>query len=121
VGEMLLFFGCRNLDDDFIYRAELEQFERDFGEKLKIVTAFSREGREKVYVQHKVSEYGEKLLQLLEKGANFYICGRAGMAKEVERTVGEVMKANEGWDDIQLGEWSRSMKGTRKWQEDVWG
>ncbi|PMD37493.1 putative NADPH-cytochrome P450 reductase [Hyaloscypha variabilis F] len=121
VGEMLLFFGCRNLDDDFIYRAELEQFERDFGEKLKIVTAFSREGREKVYVQHKVSEYGEKLLRLLEKGANFYICGRAGMAKEVERTVGEVMKANEGWDDIQLGEWSRSMKGTRKWQEDVWG
>jgi NADPH-ferrihemoprotein reductase len=121
VGEMLLFFGCRNLDADFIYRAELEQFERDFGEKLKIVTAFSREGREKVYVQHKVSEYGEQVLRFLEKGANLYICGRAGMAKEVERTVGEVMKANEGWDDIQLGEWCRSMKGTRKWQEDVWG
>ncbi|KAE9372464.1 putative NADPH-cytochrome P450 reductase [Stipitochalara longipes BDJ] len=121
VGKMVLFFGCRNPNEDFIYRAEIEEFERVFAGKLRVVTAFSREGREKVYVQDRVGEGSEEVLQLLEDGANFYICGRAGMAKEVERTVGEVMKVNKSWDDVRLGEWSRSMKGTRRWQEDVWG
>jgi NADPH-ferrihemoprotein reductase len=74
-----------------------------------------------VYVQDRVVECGEEAMRLLEEGANFYICGRAGMAKEVERSVGEVVKGRKGWDEVQLGEWSRSMKGMRRWQEDVWG
>jgi NADPH-ferrihemoprotein reductase len=122
VGEMVLFFGCRSSDEDFIYRGELDDFEKVFDGRLRIVTAFSRVPAEKkVYVQDRVGECGEKVWGLLEEGANLYICGRAGMAKEVERTVGEMVKAKKGWDDVQLGEWSRSMKGMRRWQEDVWG
>lgn len=122
VGEMLLFFGCRNVEEDFIYRDQLAGFERDFGGKLKVIVAFSRLGKEKVYVQDRVEESGEEVLRLLEEEvANFYICGRAGMAKEVERRVGEVVKGKKGWNDVRLGEWSHSMKGTRRWQEDVWG
>jgi NADPH-ferrihemoprotein reductase len=123
VGEMILFFGCRHSEEDFIYRAELAELGKIFGGKLKIVTAFSREGngKRKVYVQDRVAEYGEEVMRLLEERVNFYICGRAGMAKGVERSVGEVMKGRNGWDEVQLGEWSRSMKGMRRWQEDVWG
>ena len=43
VGEMMLFFGCRHPEEDLIYRAELAEFERIFGGKLRVVTAFSRE------------------------------------------------------------------------------
>ena len=45
---MILFFGCWNPDEDFVYRVELEEFEREFGGNLRIITAFLREGKEKV-------------------------------------------------------------------------
>ncbi|OCL13709.1 hypothetical protein AOQ84DRAFT_394900 [Glonium stellatum] len=112
VGEMLLFFGCRDPEEDFIYRTELEELERLFAGKLRIVTAFSR-------VPGK-SRIGD-VLRLIEEGANFYICGRANMAKEVERAVGNAMRVKNGWDDTQLNDWSRKIKGMRKLQEDVWG
>ena len=121
VGKMVLFFGCRSPDEDFIYRKEIEEFERVFEGRLKVVMAFSRVEGKKVYVQERVGECGRDVWVLLEEGANLYICGRAGMAKEVERMVGEVVKVEKGWHDGQLGEWSRSMKGARRWQEDVWG
>jgi NADPH-ferrihemoprotein reductase len=50
LGEMILFSWCWNPDEDFIYRVELEEFERQFVGKFRIVTAFLREEKEKVYV-----------------------------------------------------------------------
>ncbi|KAG4436551.1 hypothetical protein IFR05_007946 [Cadophora sp. M221] len=119
VGQMMLFFGCRDVLD-FIYRDEIEQLQREFGEKLVVVTAFSRAG-EKKYVQDRIAEKSDDVLGLVENGANVYICGRANMSKDVGRSLGEKMKARKGWSGEELGEWSRKLKGMRKWQEDVWG
>ncbi|TKW49691.1 NADPH--cytochrome P450 reductase [Colletotrichum tanaceti] len=122
VGRMLLFFGCQRPDVDFIYREELEQMERDLGGKLKIVTAFSRQkGARKVYVQDRVRELGAEVTGLLEEGATLYMCGRASMAREVGKTLGDVVKESKGWDDAQVKDWSEGLKRNRKWQEDVWG
>ncbi|GJD03698.1 NADPH--cytochrome P450 reductase [Colletotrichum higginsianum] len=122
VGRMMLFFGCQRPDDDFIYREELEQMERDLDGKLKIVTAFSRqEGSRKVYVQDRVLEFGGEVTGLLEEGASLYMCGRASMAREVGKTLGDVVKESKGWNDAQVKDWSEGLKRNRKWQEDVWG
>lgn len=40
-GEMVLFFGCRNANVDFLYREELLEYERQG--VLKLITAFSRQ------------------------------------------------------------------------------
>lgn len=41
-----------------------------------LVTAFSREGAKKVYVQHRIAEHGEKVWKLLnDMGGNLYVCG----------------------------------------------
>ncbi|KAJ0331488.1 hypothetical protein COL922a_011865 [Colletotrichum nupharicola] len=122
VGQMLLFFGCHKPDEDYIYREELEQMEKDLGGKLKIVTAFSRQqGAKKTYVQDKVREMGKDVSELLADGASLYMCGRASMAREVGTTLGDVMKADKGWDHSQVKDWSEALKRNRKWQEDVWG
>ncbi|KAH9237050.1 hypothetical protein K456DRAFT_34166 [Colletotrichum gloeosporioides 23] len=122
VGQMLLFFGCHKPDEDYIYREELEQMEKDLGGKLKIVTAFSRQqGTKKTYVQDKVRELGKDVSELLADGASLYMCGRASMAREVGKTLGDVMKADKGCDDSQVKDWSEALKRNRKWQEDVWG
>ncbi|TDZ31867.1 NADPH--cytochrome P450 reductase [Colletotrichum spinosum] len=122
VGQMILFFGCQKPDEDYIYREELEQMERELDGKLKIVTAFSRQpGARKTYVQDKVREMGREVAELLADGASLYMCGRASMAREVGRTLGDVVKADKGWDDSQVKDWSEGLKRNRKWQEDVWG
>lgn len=41
VGRMLLFFGCRRSDEDFLYKEELGEMVRLFDGKLDIVTAYS--------------------------------------------------------------------------------
>ena len=124
IGHMLLFFGCRRPQEDFIYREELEQAQASVGEDLfNIVTAFSRvEGQEKVYVQQQVRERGREVVNLIEeKGANFYICGRAAMAREVGFALGGTMKELKGWSDLEVKTWSEGLRRTGKWKEDVWG
>ncbi|KAF2452411.1 NADP/FAD dependent oxidoreductase [Lineolata rhizophorae] len=122
LGEMILFFGCRRPDEDYIYREELEQMEKGLQGKLRIVTAFSRvHGENKVYVQDRVFEHGRDICRMVGEGANLYICGRASMAREVRKRVEEVMGTDNGWDEEEVKEWTESMKRKNKWQEDVWG
>ena len=122
VGKMLLIFGCRRPDEDYIYRNELEQATESLHGSLEIVTAFSRtDGMPKTYVQDRVHELGIEVSELVGEDASIYICGRASMAREVGKAICEVIKAQRGWKDEEALEWSAGMKRTRKWQEDVWG
>lgn len=122
IGEMILFFGCRAPTQDFIYKEELEELQAALGDKLRVITAFSREvGSQKVYVQDRIAEHAAEVIRLIDEGASVYICGRAGMAREVEKTVGEAMRAAKRWSETELNEWSRAIKRKNKWQEDVWG
>lgn len=122
IGQMVLFFGCRNPNEDFIYREELAEMQAVLGDKLRLVTAFSRaEGSPRQYVQDRVSELGNDVVKMIDEGASFYICGRAGMAREVEKAVGSAMQKNKGWTNDQVNNWSKAVKKKNKWQEDVWG
>lgn len=121
VGEMLLFFGCRRPDEDFIYSEEFEGARAGLEGKstFSIVTAFSRV--DGVYVQDMVREQAKSVVRLLEDGANLYICGRARMAREVGKVVCEAMGSSMGWSKEEVGEWSGGLKRRGIWQEDVWG
>jgi NADPH-ferrihemoprotein reductase len=124
VGQSILFFGCRS-SDDYLYRDELEALQQTY-EEINIVTAFSRSEKNKkgskCYVQDKVEENDENLIELfMEHNAYLYICGSAGMARDVAARLGECMRARRGWSEAELREWSEGMRRTHRWQEDVWG
>lgn len=119
VGRILLFFGCRNVDD-FIYQEELNRIQEELGEKLKIVTAFSRTGV-KTYVQDRVCEHSPEVLEFLENGANMYICGKASMAREVDMKLEEAVGKAKGLDEAGVKAWADSLKKRGKWKADVWG
>ena len=121
VGKMVLFFGCRHPDEDYLYKEELENMVQAFQGKLQIITAFSRQGPRKVYVQDRIEELTDEVTNLLQSDASFYVCGSAAMAREVAKRVGEAMKTANGWDDARLKVWSERAKRTNRWQEDVWG
>ena len=74
LGDTVLFFGCRRMNEDFIYQEELEGH-REAGVLTDMQVAFSRDQSEKVYVQHLLRKSGAKVWELLEKQGYFYICG----------------------------------------------
>ncbi|PNS18837.1 NADPH--cytochrome P450 reductase [Sphaceloma murrayae] len=121
VGKTLLFFGCRSRNEDFLYKDEWEQYAKDMGDKFEIVTAFSREGKDKVYVQHRLKEYAAEVNKLLEQKGNFYVCGDAArMAREVNIVVGQIIAAQRGLPESKGEDIVKSMRSSNIYQEDVW-
>lgn len=122
VGKIILFFGCRSASTDFIYQDELAKLQESLGDKLEIVTAFSRDGEKKVYVQDRVAEYSAKVLKMLDAGANMYICGKAGMAREVDMKIEEAKARSAGeMTESEVKAWTDALKKRGKWRADVWG
>ncbi|KAI9014161.1 hypothetical protein DFJ74DRAFT_281598 [Hyaloraphidium curvatum] len=75
VGDMSLYFGSRHRAMEWLYGEELEVYHSD-GLLTDLRLAFSRDQARKVYIQHKISEDGDRLFDLLtrQKG-HFYLCG----------------------------------------------
>ena len=92
-GKNWLIFGERHSQYDFYYEKYFKDLETQ-GE-LILDTAFSRDSKQKVYVQHKLLENKDRLWQWLESGAILYICGDAKrMAKDVMKTLEEIVVEN---------------------------
>jgi sulfite reductase (NADPH) flavoprotein alpha-component len=86
-GRSWLFFGDRTYTHDFLYQLDWQEALKD-GSLTRMDAAFSRDTPEKVYVQHKMWEQRRDLIDWLESGAYFYVCGDAKqMAKDVRATL----------------------------------
>ncbi|KAI9829876.1 MAG: hypothetical protein M1819_005974 [Sarea resinae] len=121
VGKTVLFFGCRRNDEDFLYRDEWPSYKDALGENFELVTAFSREGPQKVYVQHRLKEYAKLVNELLEQKAYFYVCGdAANMAKEVNSVVAKILSERRGIPESKGEEIVKAMRAANQYQEDVW-
>ncbi|KAF7187504.1 NADPH--cytochrome P450 reductase [Pseudocercospora fuligena] len=121
VGRTILFFGCRNRTEDFIYEKEWEQWTKDMGGAFELVCAFSRETEKKVYVQHRLKERAEEINKLLEQKAYFYVCGdAANMAREVNEILAQIISEQRGVDKKKGEDIVKSMRAANQYQEDVW-
>jgi sulfite reductase (NADPH) flavoprotein alpha-component len=86
-GRNWLFFGDRQFTHDFLYQLDWQDALKDGG-LTRMDVAFSRDTPEKVYVQHKLWDRRNDLIEWLDGGANFYVCGDAkAMAKHVRATL----------------------------------
>jgi sulfite reductase (NADPH) flavoprotein alpha-component len=86
-GRNWLFFGDRQYTHDFLYQLEWQDALAD-GSLARLDVAFSRDTPEKVYVQHRIIERRKELVEWLDNGASFYVCGDAkNMAKDVRAAL----------------------------------
>jgi len=86
-GRNWLFFGDRQFTHDFLYQLEWQDALKD-GVLTRMDVAFSRDQPEKIYVQHRIWEHRRALIEWLDGGANFYVCGDASaMAKDVRSAL----------------------------------
>ena len=86
-GRNWLIFGDQSEHTEFYYKEQIEGWlENDTLHRF--TTAWSRDQTEKIYVQHRMEEYGEEIWQWLSDGAYFYICGdKQYMAKDVHKVL----------------------------------
>ncbi|MFX4228327.1 MAG: diflavin oxidoreductase [Porticoccaceae bacterium] len=93
-GKNWLFFGDRNFRTDFLYQREWLQWRKQ-GLLSRLDVAFSRDGPEKVYVQHRIREAGTEFWRWLEDGAHIYVCGDANaMAPDVHEALIDVVSTH---------------------------
>ena len=86
-GKSWLFFGDRQYTHDFLYQLDWQDALAD-GSLTRLDVAFSRDTPEKVYVQHKIWDRRRDLIEWLDRGASFYVCGDAkNMARDVRAAL----------------------------------
>ncbi|KID89635.1 NADPH-cytochrome P450 reductase [Metarhizium guizhouense ARSEF 977] len=117
VGPVMLFFGCRRPGEDFLYEDEFEEARRCLGDGFRLITAFSREGPDKVYVQHRIRDMAGEVDGLLRRGGHVYVCGDAGsMAREVGRAMAQVIASQRGVSLPEAEGVVRDMKAATMYQ-----
>jgi NADPH-ferrihemoprotein reductase len=72
-------------------------------------------------VQDRVGEYSSEVLELLDAGANMYICGKASMAREVDMKMEDAVSRAKSLGETEVKAWADSLKKRGKWKADVWG
>ncbi len=119
-GKNWLFFGNPHFTEDFLYQVEWQRYVKE-GVLTRIDLAWSRDQKEKVYVQDKLREQGAELWRWINDGAHIYVCGDANrMAKDVEQALLEVIAEFGGMDAETADEYLSELRVERRYQRDVY-
>ena len=121
-GRNWLFFGDWTAKGEYLYRDEMEDW-KERGVITRHDLAWSREGPEKVYVQHLMAKHGEEIWTWINNGAYFYVCGdKQYMAKDVHRTLIEICSEFGGMSSEEAKEFVETglMKTEKRYLRDVY-
>ncbi|MDX9862383.1 MAG: flavodoxin domain-containing protein [Rhodospirillales bacterium] len=119
-GRNWLFFGDRHYVHDFLYQLDWQDFVKD-GVLDRIDVAFSRDGAEKVYVQHRLWERRRDVFDWLEGGAHLYVCGdEKHMAKDVHATLKAIVADVGGRLEADAEAYLAGLAKAGRYQRDVY-
>ncbi|XP_018632389.1 NADPH-dependent diflavin oxidoreductase 1 isoform X4 [Nicotiana tomentosiformis] len=123
---LLFFFGCRNEENDFLYR-DFWLFHSQKGGVLSeekgggFFAAFSRDRPQKIYVQHKMREQSVKIWNLLTEGAAVYVAGSANkMPSDVLLAFEEIVSKEGGVPKEAAVRWLRALEKAGKYHVEAW-
>ncbi|OBZ91248.1 hypothetical protein A0J61_00693 [Choanephora cucurbitarum] len=129
VGETILFFGCRNKDEDYIYQEELEQYVAD-NVLTELHVAFSRNCEQSPirYVQHSITANAAKIWSLVcpldthTKPATIYICGSGNMNRDVHLAFCNMaISVGMADNDKEAKQFIDKLAKDKRYMCDVWG
>ena len=119
-GDNWLFFGDRNFDSDFLYQLEWQRHLKQ-GHLQRLDVAFSRDQRDKIYVQDRIRQNGAELNRWLENGAAIYVCGDAKhMAGDVNDALVAVLAEHGGLDPAAAKQKLKALRAAGRYQRDVY-
>ncbi|HEX3010004.1 MAG TPA: hypothetical protein VHO90_20550, partial [Bacteroidales bacterium] len=119
-GKNWLFFGDQHFTTDFLYQTEWLEYKKK-GILSNLSVAFSRDQREKYYVQHKLREQSPEIMKWIDDGAYIYVCGdMKNMAKDVLAAFIEIVSEQKQLSAEQAREFVQDLRKHRRYQEDVY-
>ncbi|HWV14346.1 MAG TPA: bifunctional nitrate reductase/sulfite reductase flavoprotein subunit alpha [Cellvibrio sp.] len=120
-GKNWLFFGEQHAATDFYYQDEIFTFQKQ-GLLSELSLAFSRDQAQKIYVQDRMREAGEKIWQWLEhEGGYFYVCGDASrMAKDVDNALRDIVQQYGKFDEAETANYMRKLNMDKRYVRDVY-
>lgn len=119
-GKNWLLFGDQHYLTDFLYQTEIQSFLED-GVLHKLDVAFSRDQKEKVYVQDRMRENAKEMYTWLQEGASFYVCGDASrMATDVDTALHDIIEQEGGLSKEDAAEYVKQLKKDKRYLRDVY-
>jgi sulfite reductase (NADPH) flavoprotein alpha-component len=119
-GRNWLFFGHQRSNYDFFYEDELTGM-KAAGVLTRLSLAWSRDAKEKFYVQDRMREVGRDLWSWLADGAHVYVCGDAKrMAKDVERALVDIVAQHGARSTDEAIAFVADLKKRGRYQQDVY-
>ncbi len=119
-GNNWLVFGNQKFTDDFLYQAEWLQYRKN-GLLSRADLAWSRQGAEKVYVQHKLAAAAAEVWAWLQQGAHVYVCGDCNrMARDVETALLDIIAAEGKLSRDDAEDYLNEMREDKRYQRDVY-
>ena len=118
-GRHWLFFGNPHFRGDFLYQLEWQRALKS-GALDRIDLAFSRDGAEKVYVQHRLREQARDLVDWIENGAHLYVCGATAMGRDVHAALVDALTAHLGLDRDRAGERLDALQREGRYARDLY-
>lgn len=119
-GRNWLFFGDQKRATDFIYEEEWNAWQQQ-GHLARFDVAFSRDQREKIYVQDRMRAAGADLWAWLQSGAHFYVCGDAKrMAKDVDVALHGIVALHGKMDGPAAVDYVKRLKKEHRYLRDVY-
>jgi sulfite reductase (NADPH) flavoprotein alpha-component len=119
-GKNWLFFGDRKFTENFLYQTEWQEHFA-MGVLSKINLAWSRDGKEKYYVQDEIRREGREFVEWLDNGAYIYVCGsKDPMSIDVEKAIIEVISINKKISLKKAKSYLEKLESESRYRKDVY-
>ncbi|KAF5864335.1 NAPDH-dependent diflavin reductase [Aspergillus alliaceus] len=125
IGPTILLFGGRNRDADFFFDEEWQQLSKLV--KLEVFAAFSRDQKQKVYVQDVIRDNLGFFFRLLHNmSGSVYVCGSSGrMPQAVREALVEAFqnggeREGERFSREEAEEYLLGMEKSGRYKQETW-
>ena len=119
-GKNWLFFGEQQFATDFLYQTEIQNW-YETGALTKVNLAFSRDQKEKIYVQHRMLKHAAELYQWLDEGAYFFVCGKKDpMSHDVEKTLLRIIEQQGNKTSEEALKYLEHLEEQGRYEKDVY-
>lgn len=123
VGPLIYYFGSRYRSQEYLYGEDIEAYIAA-GIISHAGLAFSRDGKDKVYIQHKMKADKALLATSLmgkdEKAAYFYLCGPTWPVPDVYEALVSSLEEEGGWERKKAEEYIEELKEEERYVLEVY-